>query len=111
MESVRPRSSWYQSVHAFPAESIVGRHLAKLTRHHGGWKLLRDEATGEPVLSSAPVAAFVGASNCPYMLYGSLARIADDNDEVTVMFGNISPLARWTTKACANLDAVLDPTL
>ena len=70
--------------------------------------MLRDEATGEPVLSSAPVAAFAGASNSPYM-YGSLARLADDNGEATVMLGHIPPPARCATKECANLDAVSTP--
>ena len=83
-------------VQAFPADSTVGRCLVKLTRHQGGWKPQSDEATGEPVLSSAPVTAF-------------LAKIADDDGEVRVLFGHISPPAWFDTEECCSLDEVSTP--
>ena len=51
---------------AFRAEDILGKYLVKLTRQQEGWALLRDEATGETVLSLALVSAFVGGDGLPY---------------------------------------------
>ena len=79
-------------VRRFLAEQILGKYLAKLTRKQSGWEPLRDEATGDVVLSRAPVSAFVGGDGRPYMS-GSLARIANDEGMVFVMFGYVSPLA------------------
>ena len=73
-------------VRRFLAEQILGKYLAKLTRKQSGWEPLRDEARGDVVLSLAPVSAFVGGDGCPYMS-GSLARIANDEGMVFVMFG------------------------
>ena len=47
-------------VRRFLAEQILGKYLVKLTRKQSGRAPLRDEATGEVVLSRAPVSAFVG---------------------------------------------------
>ena len=74
-------------VRRFLAEHILGRRLVKLTRTQEGWAPLQDEATGEPVLSSAPVSAFVGRDNRPYVS-GSLARIANQHGMVFVMFSD-----------------------
>ena len=79
-------------VRRFLAEQILGRYLAKLTRKQSGWEPLRDAARGDIVLSPAPVSAFVGGDGCPYMS-GSLARIANDEGMVFVMFGYVSPPA------------------
>ena len=76
-------------VRRFLAEQILGKYLAKLTRKQSGWEPLRDEASGNVVLSPAPVSAFVGGDGCPYMS-GSLARIANDEGMVFVMFGYVS---------------------
>ena len=59
----------------------------KLTRKQSGWAPLRDEATGEAILSPAPVSAFVGGDNPPYVS-GSLARIANEHGMVFVMFSD-----------------------
>ena len=74
-------------VRRFLAEHILGKRLVKLTRTQEGWAPLQDEATGEPVLSSAPVSAFVGRDNRPYVS-GSLARIANEHRMVFVMFSD-----------------------
>ena len=79
-------------VRRFLAEQILGKYLAKLTRKQSGWEPLRDEASGNVVLSPAPVSAFVGGDGCPYMS-GSLARIANDEGMVFVMFAHVSPPA------------------
>ena len=74
-------------VRRFLAEHILGKRLVKLTRTQEGWAPLQDEATGEPVLSPAPVSAFVGGDNRPYVS-GSLARIANEHRMVFVMFSD-----------------------
>ena len=84
------------------------KYLAKLTRQREGWALLRDEATGQPVLSLAPVSAFVGGDGRPYM-YGTLGRIANDEGMVFVMFDNVSPPAHFEDIECADLDGVTTP--
>jgi len=84
---------------AFRAEDILGKYLVKLTRQQEGWALLRDETTGELVLSPAPVSAFVGGGGRPYM-YGTLARIANDEGMVFVNFEDIE---------CEDLDGVTTP--
>ena len=87
---------------AFRAEDILGKYLVKLTRQQEGWALLRDETTGELVLSLAPVSAFVGGGGRPYM-YGTLARIANDEGVVFVMFDHVSPPAHFEDIECADL--------
>ena len=79
-------------VQRFFAEQILGRYLVKLSRKQEGWAPVRDEATGKFVLSCAPVSAFVGGDGRPYMS-GSLARIANDEGMVFVMFDYVSPPA------------------
>ena len=74
-------------VRRFLAEHILGKRLVKLTRTQEGWAPLQDEATGKPVLSPAPVSAFVGGDNRPYVS-GSLARIANEHRMVFVMFSD-----------------------
>ena len=72
-------------VRRFLAEQILGKYLAKLTRKQSGWEPLRDEASGNVVLSPAPVSAFVGGDGRSYTS-GSLARIANEHGMVFVMF-------------------------
>ena len=93
---------------AFRAEDILGKYLVKLTRQQEGWALLRDETTGELVLSPALVSAFVGGGGRPYM-YGTLARIANDEGVVFVMFDHVSPLAHFEDIECEDLDGVRTP--
>ena len=93
---------------AFRAEDILGKYLVKLTRQQEGWALLRDEATGETVLSLAPVSAFVGGDGLPYM-YGTLARIANDEGAVFVMFNAKSPPPYFEDIKCADLGGVTTP--
>ena len=95
-------------VRAFQAEEILTKYLAKLTKQQEGWALLRDEASGEPVLSPAPVSAFVGGDGRPYM-YGSLARIANREGMVFVMFDHVSPPAHFEDIDCVDLDGVTTP--
>ena len=95
-------------VRAFLAEEILAKYLAKLTKQQEGWALLRDEASGEPVLSPAPVSAFVGGDGRPYM-YGSLARIANREGMVFVMFDHVSPPAHFEDIDCVDLDGVTTP--
>ena len=95
-------------VRAFRAEDILGKYLVKLTRQQEGWTLLRDEATAQLVLSPAPVSAFVGGDRRPYM-YGTLARIANDEGMVVVMFDHVSPLAHFEDIECVDLDGVTTP--
>ena len=71
----------------FLAEHILGKRLVKLIWTQEGWAPLQDEATGKPVLSPAPVSAFVGGDNRPYVS-GSLARIANEHRMVFVMFSD-----------------------
>ena len=95
-------------VQAFLAEMVLAKFLVKLTRQQEGWAPLRDGATGQLVLSPAPVSAFVGGDGRPYM-YGSLARIANDEGMVFVMFDHVSPPAHFEDIECEDLDGVRTP--
>ena len=95
-------------VRAFQAEDILGKYLVKLAKHQGGCALQMDEATRQPVFSPAPVSAFVGKDGRPYM-YGTLARIADDDGRVLIMFNHISPPALVEDKECADLSGISTP--
>ena len=80
----------------------------QLTEQRERWALLRDEATGQPVLPPAPVSAFVGGDGRPYM-YGTLARIANDEGMVFVTFDHVSPPAHFEDIECEDLDGVTTP--
>ena len=87
---------------------VVAKFLVKLTKQQEGLAPLRDGTTGQLVLSSAPVSAFVGGDGRPYM-YGTLARIAYDEDIVFVKFDHVSPPAHFEHRGCCDLDGITTP--
>ena len=95
-------------VRKFPAEGIIHRYLVRLIRTEEGWALHKDAETGEPMLSAAPVSTFIGKDGRPYQC-GSLARIANDEGNVVVGFGNTPPPVHFEDKACADIEGIGTP--
>ena len=95
-------------VQKFPAEGIINRYLVRLIKTEEGWALHRDAETGAPVLSSAVVSAFIGKDKRPYQ-HGSLARIANDEGNVLVKFGDAPLLVHFEDKACADVEGIGTP--
>ena len=94
-------------VKAFNAEYMLGKCLVKLTRAEEGWAELLDETTKKPVLSHAPVSAFVGDHHL--YLGGSLASLANKHGEVFVKFSHEREIAHSEETPRANLALVLTP--
>ena len=92
---------------AFNAEAIVGYYLVKLTWTEEGWANLQDETTKKPVLSHAPVSAFVGDHHL--YLGGSLASIANKHGEVFVKFSHEREIAHFEETLRADLSRVSTP--
>ena len=86
----------------------MSSYLVRLLRIQEGWAIHRNAETGEPTLSPSPVTAFIGKDDRPYH-YGCLAKIANEEGTVFVMFGDTPLPVSFEEKECGDLDDVETP--
>ena len=91
-----------------PGSGYHEQILGTAVRIQEGWAIHRNAETGEPTLSPSPVTAFIGKDDRPYH-YGCLAKIANEEGTVFVMFGDTPLPVSFEEKECGDLDDVETP--
>ena len=95
-------------VQRYQAQDIMNSYLVRLLRIQEGWAIHRNAETRKPTLSPSPVTAFIGKDDRPYQ-YGCLAKIANEEGTVFVMFGDTPLPVSFEEKECGDLDDVETP--
>ena len=95
-------------VQRYQAQDIMNSYLVRLLRIQEGWAIHRNAETRDPTLSPSPVTAFIGKDDRPYQ-YGCLAKIANEEGTVFVMFGDTPLPVSFEEKECGDLDDVETP--